>query len=220
MTTGRWLWISVRRYVLTAIIAWTIAASVTPALGGDPFLGEFALEMSVGLVGVPLLTIATTFVLVLLSGRRFEPPTGGPLRIRGGWMVVLPLLVLLPAALLMPLHYLIVLGAQFAYVIWILPCDDALDTADVLRSLADPAVPAHQRARIARAVAELRTRPVVEALVAAAEDEEPEVAEAALASLCAIWQHDGVVGEDLLLKLTDRNQVHVRALGVKVRSPW
>ncbi|MFJ8563738.1 HEAT repeat domain-containing protein [Streptomyces sp. NPDC093514] len=220
MTTGKWLWISVRRYVLTALIAWTVAASVTPALGNDPFINEFALEMSVGLVGIPLLTITTTFVLILLSGRRFEPPTGGPLRIRGGWMVVLPWAVLLPAALLMPLQYLIMVGAQFAYVIWVLPCEDSRDTANVLRMLADPAAPAEQRARIAQAVAELRTRPVVEALVAAAQDEEPEVAEAALTSLCTIWQHDGVVGEDLLLKLTDQDQDRVRALGVKVRSPW
>ncbi|MFD8891818.1 HEAT repeat domain-containing protein [Streptomyces sp. NPDC059566] len=120
----------------------------------------------------------------------------------------------------MPLRYLIMVGAQFAYVIWVLPCEDSRDTANVLRMLADPTVPAEQRARIAQAVAELRTRPVVVTLVAAAQDEEPEVAEAALTSLNAIWQHDGVVGEDLLLKLTDQDQDRVRALGVKVRSPW
>ncbi|MGW7440771.1 HEAT repeat domain-containing protein [Streptomyces sp. NPDC054849] len=220
MTTGKWLWISVRRYVLTALIAWAAAASVTPALGDDPFAEEFALEMRVGLVGVPFLTIVTMFVLVLLAGRRFEPPTGGALRIRGGWMVVLPLGLLLPAALLMPLQYLIMLGAQLAYVVWVLPCEDARDTANVLRSLADPAVPAEQRARMARAVAELPTRPVVEALVAAAGDKEPEVAEAALTSLCTIWRHDGVVGEDLLLKLTPHDQDRIRTLGIKVRSPW
>ncbi|MFG2339814.1 hypothetical protein [Streptomyces yangpuensis] len=220
MTTGRWLWISLLRYVPTAAVAWAAAAMVGPALGGAPFAEEFALQMRVGLIGVPLLTLATTFVLVLLSGRRFEPRMGGGLRVPGGWMVVLPLVPLLPAALLLPLQYLVIAGAQLAYVIWVLPCGDARDTADVLRSLADPAVPVERRVLIARAVAELRTRPVVEALVVAAGDEEPEVAEAALASLSAIWVHDGIVGEDLLLKLTPQHRSHVRALGVKVRSPW
>ncbi len=220
MSTGKWLWISLRRYVLTALLAWVIAASVLPALGDEPFAEEFALEMRVGLVGVPLLTIATMFVIVLLGGRRFEPPTGGPQRIRGGWMVVLPLALLLPMGMLMPLQYLIMVGAQLAYVVWVLPCEDARDTANVLRSLADPAVPAEQRARMARAVAGLRTRPVVEALVLAAADEEPEVAEAALESLCTIWRHDGVVGEDLLLRLAPQDQDRVRALGIKVRDPW
>ncbi|MGZ9933001.1 hypothetical protein ACXNSR_24375 [Streptomyces sp. NC-S4] len=126
----------------------------------------------------------------------------------------------LPAALLMPLQYLIMVGFQFAYLIRILRCEDARDTAEVLRSLSDAAVPAEQRARVAHAVAGLRTRPVAEALVAAAQDGEPEVAEAALASLCAIWRHDGVVGEDLLPRLADRDQDRVRALGVKVRGPW
>ncbi|MBT2458090.1 hypothetical protein [Streptomyces sp. ISL-86] len=54
----------------------------------------------------------------------------------------------------------------------------------------------------------------------AATDEEPEVAEAGLEALCTIWQRDGVVGEDLLLRLRPQAQVQVRALGVKVRSPW
>ncbi|MFJ6785825.1 hypothetical protein [Streptomyces yangpuensis] len=220
MTTGKWLWVSVLRYVPTLVIAWAAAAMVTPAFGDDPFAAEFALEMSVGLVGVPLLVIETTFVLVLLAGRRFEPWTGGGVRIRGGWMVVLPLVPLLPAALLVPLQYLIIVSAQLAYVIWILPCGDSRDMANVLRSLADPAVPVERRARIARVVAELRTRPVVEALVAATGDEEPEVAQAALASLSAMWVRSGVVGEDLLLKLAPEHQEHVRALGIKVRSPW
>ncbi|KOU26404.1 hypothetical protein ADK52_09385 [Streptomyces sp. WM6372] len=220
MSTGKWLRISLRRYVLTAVLAWVTAASVLPALGDEPFAEEFALEMRVGLVGVPLLTIATMFVIVLLSGRRFEPPTGGPVRIRGGWMVVLPLLLLLPVGMLMPLQYLIMLGAQLAYVVWVLPCEDARDTANVLRSLADPAVPAEQRARTARAVAQLRTSPVVEALVLVAADEEPEVAEAALEGLCTIWRYDGVVGENLLLRLAPQDQDRVRALGIKVRSPW
>ncbi|MFD5622218.1 hypothetical protein [Streptomyces yangpuensis] len=221
MTTGKWLWISVLRYVPTALIAWAAAAMVTPALGDDTSAEEFALQMRLGLIGVPLLTIATTYVLVLLAGRRFEPRTDDDLlRIRGGWMIVLPLVPLLPAALLAPLQYLIIVSAQLAYVIRVLPCGDARDMADVLRSLADPAVPAERRVLIAGAVAELRTRPVVEPLVAAAGDEEPEVAEAALASLSAIWVHDGIVGEDLLLKLTPEHRSHVRALGIKVRSPW
>ncbi|MGW6878475.1 hypothetical protein ACWGHA_39805, partial [Streptomyces xanthophaeus] len=94
------------------------------------------------------------------------------------------------------------------------------DTADALRSLADPAVPAEQRARTARAVAGLQGRPVVEALVQTSADADPQVAEAGLETLCTIWRRDGVVGEDLLLKLDPQAQNRVRALGVKVRSPW
>ncbi|MBT2408898.1 MULTISPECIES: hypothetical protein [unclassified Streptomyces] len=160
------------------------------------------------------------FVIILLAGRRFEPPTDGAQRIRGGWMVVLPVVPLLPVGLLLPLQYLIMVGTQLAYVLRALPCQDARDTADVLRSLADPGVPAEQRASIARAVGGLRSRPVLDALVNAATDEEPEVAEAGLEALCTIWQRDGVVGEDLLLRLRPQAQVQVRALGVKVRSPW
>ncbi|MFD3467132.1 hypothetical protein ACFWWM_12305 [Streptomyces sp. NPDC058682] len=133
---------------------------------------------------------------------------------------MLPLVLLLPVALLVPLQYLIVLGAQLVYLVWVLPCQDARDTADVLRSLADPAVPAEQRARTARAVAGLHGRPVVEALVQTSADAEPEVAEAGLETLCTIWRRDGVVGEDLLLKLDPQAQDRVRALGVRVRSPW
>ncbi|MEV6688180.1 hypothetical protein AB0N28_23005 [Streptomyces sp. NPDC051130] len=220
MSTGKWLWISLRRYVLTALLAWVTAASVRPALGDELFTDEFVLEMRMALVGVPLLTLATMFVLVLLADRRFEPPTGGAQRIRGGWMVSLPLLLLLPVGMLVPLQYLIVLGAQLAYVVWVLPCEDARDVANVLRALVDPAVPVEQRARMARAVAGLRTSPVVEALVLATADEEPEVAEAALEGLCAIWRHDGVVGENLLLRLAPKDQDRVRALGIKVRRPW
>ncbi|MFF1560882.1 hypothetical protein [Streptomyces sp. NPDC058279] len=65
----------------------------------------------------------------------------------------------------------------------------------------------------------LRTSPVVEALVLAAADEEPEVAEAARRA-CTIWRHDGVVGGNLLPRLAPKGQDRVRALGVKVRSPW
>ncbi|WP_330261011.1 hypothetical protein [Streptomyces sp. NBC_00539] len=220
MSSGKWLWTSLRRYVLTIVLAWVAAASVLPALGDEPFIEEFALEVRVGLVGVPLLTVATMFVLVLLAGRRFEPPTGGAQRIRGGWMVILPLLLLLPVGMLIPLQYLIMLGAQLAYVVWVLPCEDARDTANVLGSLVDPAVPAELRARTARAVAGLRTSPVVEALVLAAADEEPEVAEAAMESLCTIWRHVGVVGENQLARLAPKDQDRVRALGIRVRSPW
>ncbi|MGW6708467.1 hypothetical protein ACWGDE_26730, partial [Streptomyces sp. NPDC054956] len=129
------------------------------------------------------------------------------------------MLLMLPAGLLVPLQYLIMLGAQIVYVLWVLPCQDARDTAVELRSLADPAVPAEERARIARGVAGFRSRPAVEALVAAANDEEPEVAEAGLETLCVIWRRDGVVGEDLLLKLGPQAQERVRGLGIKVRSP-
>ncbi|MFD4240286.1 hypothetical protein ACFWP3_01490 [Streptomyces sp. NPDC058525] len=220
MSTGRWLRVSLQRYVLTALVGWAAAAAVLPALGDEPFGSAFALGLRAGLVGVPLLTLATMFVITLLAGRRFEPPDGGIERIRGGWMVVLPLAPLLPVGLLAPLQYLIVVATQLVYACWVLPAQDRHDTAGVLRSLADPAVPAGQRARIARAVGELRSRPVLEALVNAATDEEPEVAEAGLETLCTIWRRDGVVGEDLLLKLHPHDQDQVRGLGVKVRSPW
>ncbi|MFD6115599.1 hypothetical protein ACFWG0_36700 [Streptomyces yangpuensis] len=186
---------------MTAALGWVAAALVLPVLGDDPFWASFGAGLGLGLVVVPLLTVVTMFVLVLLAGRRFEPPAGGPSRIRGGWLIVLPLVLLLPVAMLVPLQYLIVLVAQLVYLVWVLPCQDARDTADVLRSLADPVVPAGQRARVARAVAGLRGRAVVEALVQASADAEPEVAEAGLESLCSIWRRDGVVGEDLLLKL-------------------
>ncbi|WP_159050823.1 hypothetical protein [Streptomyces sp. IMTB 1903] len=217
MSTGRWLWVCLQRYVMIAALGWVAAALVLPVLGEDPFWASFGAGLGVGLVAVPLLTVVTVFVLVLLAGRRFEPPTGGPSRIRGGWLIVLPLVLLLPVALLVPLQYLIVLGAQLVYLVWVLPCQDARDTADVLGSLADPAVPAGQRAR---AVAGLRGRAVVEALVQASADAEPEVAEAGLETLCSIWRRDGVVGEGLLLKLDPQAQDRVRALGVRVRSPW
>ncbi|WP_329375837.1 hypothetical protein OG625_00575 [Streptomyces sp. NBC_01351] len=220
MSTGRWLWVCLQRYVMTVAVGWVAAALVLPVLGDDPFWASFGAGLGAGLIVVPLLTVVTMFVLVLLAGRRFEPPTGGPSRIRGGWLIVLPLVLLLPVALLVPLQYLIVLGAQLVYLVWVLPCQDARDTADMLRSLADPAVPAEQRARMARAVAGLQGRPVVEALVQTSADAEPEVAEAGLETLCTIWRRDGVVGEDLLLKLDPQAQDHIRALGVRVRSPW
>ncbi|WP_405419517.1 hypothetical protein [Streptomyces erythrochromogenes] len=220
MSTGRWLWVCLQRHVMTAALGWVTAALVLPVLGDDPFWASFGAGLGVGLIVLPLLTAVTMFVLVLLAGRRFEPPTGGPSRIRGGWLIVLPLVLLLPVALLVPLQYLIVLGAQLVYLVCVLPCQDARNTADVLRSLADPAVPAEQRARTARAVAGLQGRPVVEALVHASADTELEVAEAGLDSLCTIWRRDGVVGEDLLLKLDPQAQDRVRALGVRVRSPW
>lgn len=193
---------------MTGALGWVAAALMLPVLGDDPFWASFGAGLGVGLIGVPLLTTVTMFVLVLLAGRRFEPPTGGPSRIRGGWLIVLPLVLVLPVALLVPLQYLIVLGAQLVYLGW------------VLRSLADPAVPAEQRARMARAVAGLQGRVVVEALVQASADAEPEVAEAGLETLCTIWRRDGVVGEDLLLKFDPQAQDRVRALGVRVRSPW
>ncbi|MET9697796.1 hypothetical protein ABZY31_12840 [Streptomyces sp. NPDC006529] len=220
MTAGSWLWVCLRRYVMTASLGWISAALVLPVLGDDPFWASLGAGLGAGLIVVPPLTVVTMFVLVMLAGRRFEPPTGGPSRIRGGWLIVLPLVLLLPVALLVPLQYLIVVGAQFVYLVWVLPCQDARDTADVLRSLSDPAVPADRRAGMARAVAGLRGRPVVEALLQTSADAEPEVAEAGLESLCTIWRRDGVVGEDLLLKLDPRAQEYVRALGVRVRSPW
>ncbi|MER6778685.1 MULTISPECIES: hypothetical protein [unclassified Streptomyces] len=217
MSTARWLRISLQRYVLTVLLGWAAAVAVLPR-NEDPFSESFVLGMQTALVGVPLLTIATMFVIVLLAGRRFEPPTGGVERIRGGWMVVLPLVPLLLPGMLMPLSYLIMVGTQLVYVFWVLPCQDGRDTADVLRSLGDPAVPAEQRARIARAVGGVRSRLVVETLVAAANDEETEVAEASLETLCSVWKRDGVVGEDLLSRLHPQAQEQVRALGVRVRG--
>ncbi|MFE2481469.1 hypothetical protein, partial [Streptomyces sp. NPDC059389] len=73
---------------------------------------------------------------------------------------------------------------------------------------------------IARAVAGLRSRPVMEALVDAATGKEPEVAEAAPETLCTMWQRDRVVGEDLLLRLHPSDGARIRALGVRIRSPW
>lgn len=221
MSTGRWLWAALWRYVLTALVGvGALAAVLTSTEEGAAGL-EFALGLRVVAVGVPLLTIATMCVIVPLAGRRFEPPTGGAQRIRGGWMVLLPLVPALPLALIAPHLYVILLVTQLVYVIRVLPCQDARDTADALRSLADPAVPAADRARIARAAGELRrSRPAVESLVAASADDRPEVAEAALDTLCAIWRRDGVVGEDLLLRLPAPGRERVSALGITVRAPW
>lgn len=119
-----------------------------------------------------------------------------------------------------PHLYLILLATQLVYAVWVLPCGDSRATAGVLRSLADPEVPAQERARIAREVGELRSRPVVESLMGAAVDRDPEVAGAALESLYGIWRRDGVVGEDLVLRLPEQGREQVRALGVRVRSPW
>ncbi|MGW7327852.1 hypothetical protein ACWGIU_04380 [Streptomyces sp. NPDC054840] len=222
MSTGRWLWVCLQRYVMTAALGWVAAALVLPVLGDGPFWASFGAGLGMGLIVGSLLTLVTMFILVLLAERRFEPPAGGASRIPGGWLIVLPLILLLPVALFgfVLLQYLIVLGVQIVYLVWVLPCQDARDTADVLRSLADPAVPAEQRARMARAVAGLQGRPVVEALVQTSADAEPEVAEAGLETLCTIWRRDGVVGEDLLLKLDPQAQDRVRALGVRVRTPW
>ncbi|MFB7979797.1 hypothetical protein [Streptomyces vinaceus] len=219
MTTGTWLRISLQRHVLTSLLGWAIAVAVLPR-ADDSFGEVFVAGMRLGLIGVPLLAIATMFVIILLAGRRFEPPDGGIQRIQGGWMVVLPLLLPLPAGMLMPLSYLVMLGTQLVYVFWVLPCQDARDTADVLASLTDPAVPAEQRVRIARAVAGLRSRPVMEALVDAATGEEPEVTEAALETLCTVWKRDRVIAEDLLLRLRPDDQDRIRALEVRIRSPW
>ncbi|WP_328300610.1 hypothetical protein OG389_24565 [Streptomyces sp. NBC_00435] len=220
MSTGQWIVAALWRYVVTAMVGVGALAAVLAATEGLTD-GVFSLGLRVVLVAVPLLTVATMAVVLPLAGRRFEPPTGGAQRIRGGWMVVLPLVPALPLLLIGPHLYLILLVTQLVYVVLVLPCQDARDTAEALRSLADPDVPAEQRARIARAVGELRrSRPVVESLVGAAADTAPEVAEAALESLYGIWRRDGVVGEDLLLRLPAQGQDGVRALGVRVRSPW
>ncbi|MFB6517758.1 hypothetical protein [Streptomyces sp. NPDC056401] len=220
MSAGKWLWTALWRYVVTALagvgaVAWAVAAMEKGAAGV-----EFAMALRLVVILVPLLTVGTMLVIVPLAGRRYEPPSGGPIKIRGGWMVLLVLVPALPLLLIAPHLFLILLATQLAYVTAVLPYSDARDTADVLRSLADPEVPAERRAAIARAVGTLRTRPVVEALMGAAVDPDPEVAEAALESLYGIWQRDGVVGEDLLLRLPEQGREQVRSLGVKVRSPW
>ncbi|MDD9378663.1 hypothetical protein M8Z33_18750 [Streptomyces sp. ZAF1911] len=220
MSAGKWLWTALWRYVVTALagvgaVAWAVAA-----MDKGPVGAEWAMALRLELVLVPLLTVGTMLVIVPLARRRYEPPSGGPIKIRGGWMVLLVLVPALPLLLIAPHLFLILLATQLAYVTAVLPYSDARDTADVLRSLADPEVPAERRAAIARAVGTLRTRPVVEALMGAAVDQDPEVAEAALESLYGIWQRDGVVGEDLLLRLPEQGREQVRSLGVKVRSPW
>lgn len=219
MSTGRWLWTALWRYALTAAVGVGTLAAVLGATEGLTD-GVFSLGMRVVLVAVPLLTVATMAAVLPLAGRRHEPPSGGPLRIRGGWMVLLVLVPALPLLLIAPHLFLILLATQLVYATRVLPCEDARATEAVLRSLADPEVPAEQRAGIARAVGTLRTRPVVESLMGAAADRDPEVAEAALESLYGIWRRDGVVGEDLVLRLPEQGREQVRALGVRVRSPW
>ncbi|MFE4262662.1 hypothetical protein [Streptomyces sp. NPDC056883] len=220
MSAGKWLWTALWRYVVTALagvgaVAWAVASMEKGAAGV-----EFAMALRLVLILVPLLTVGTMLVIVPLAGRRYEPPSGGPFKIRGGWMVLLVLVPALPMLLITPHLFLILLATQLTYVTAVLPYSDARDTADVLRSLTDPEVPAERRVAIARAVGSLRSRIVVEALMGAAADQDPEVSEAALETLYGIWRRDGVVGEDLLLRLPEQGRERVRALGVKIRSPW
>ncbi|THA58030.1 hypothetical protein [Streptomyces sp. A1136] len=72
MSTGRWLRVCLQRYVMTAALGWVAAALVLPVLGDDPFWASFGAGLGAGLIAVPLLTVVTMFVLVLLAGRRFE----------------------------------------------------------------------------------------------------------------------------------------------------
>ncbi|MCX4780806.1 hypothetical protein [Streptomyces sp. NBC_01264] len=219
MSTGKWLVAALWRYVVAAAVGVGVLALVLGATEGLTD-GVFSLGLRVVLVAVPLLTVGTMLVIAPLAGRRHEPPSGGPMRIRGGWMVVLVLVPALPLLFIGPHLFLILLVTQLGYAAFVLPCRDARDTAQALRSLTDPEVPAERRAEIARGVAALRTRPVVESLMGAAVDRDPEVAEAALESLYGIWRRDGVVGEDLVLRLPEQGREQVRALGVRVRSPW
>ncbi|MFF3013233.1 hypothetical protein [Streptomyces sp. NPDC057939] len=125
MTTGRWLRVSLLRHLATAAVGWTAAALVLPALGNGPFAHELLDGMLLGLVVLPLIAIGTLFVLALLHERRLEPPDGGAARIRGGWTLLLPLAPLLPAVLLAPLQYAIMLCAQAVYIVWVLPREDS-----------------------------------------------------------------------------------------------
>lgn len=219
MSTGKWLVTALWRYVVTATVGTGALALALAATDGFTD-GVFSLGLRVVLLAVPLLTVGTMLATVPLAGRRYEPPSGGPLRIRGGWMVLLVLVPALPLLLIAPHLFLMLLVTQLVYATFVLPCGDSRDTADALRSLADPQAPAEHRAGIARAVGTLRSRPVVEALMGAAADKDPEVAGAALESLYGIWKRDGVVGEDLLLRLPEQDRDQVRSLGVRVRSPW
>ncbi|WP_405489303.1 hypothetical protein [Streptomyces sp. NBC_00096] len=222
MSTGRWIWAALWRYVVTAFVGVGAVVAVVAAAesGVRVRILDFELALRVLAVAVPLLTVATMAVILPLAGRRFEPPTGGPLRIRGGWMVVLPLVPALPMLLFVPHLYLILLAAQLGYVILVLPRQDSRATAELLRLLADPEVPAGQRAGIAQAVGTMRTRPVVESLMGAAVDRDLEVADAARESLYGIWRRNGVVGEDLVLRLPEEGRERIQALGVRVRIPW
>ncbi|MER5488820.1 HEAT repeat domain-containing protein [Streptomyces sp. NPDC002812] len=219
MSTSKWLVTALWRYVVTAAVGAGALALALAATEGFAD-GVFSLGLRVVLLAVPLLTVGTMLATVPLAGRRYEPPSGGPMRIRGGWMVLLVLVPALPLLLIAPHLFLILLVTQLVYATFVLPCGDSRDTADALRALADPELPAEHRARIARAVGSLSSRPVVESLMGAAADKDPEVSEAALESLYGIWRRDGVVGEDLVLRLPEQGREQVRALGVKVRSPW
>ncbi|MFJ4776694.1 hypothetical protein [Streptomyces sp. NPDC088762] len=121
MSTARWLRISLQRYVLTALIGWAVAAAVPHGMGDQPLSETFAVGMGVGLIGVPLLTFATLFVITLRLGRQPESVTGDPQRLQGAWMIVLPLAPLLPVGLLVPLQYLIIVSTQFVYAGLVLP---------------------------------------------------------------------------------------------------
>ncbi|MCM1968010.1 hypothetical protein [Streptomyces sp. G1] len=219
MSTSKWLVTALWRYVVTATVGAGALALALAATEGFAD-GVFSLGLRVVLLAVPLLTVGTMLATVPLAGRRYEPPSGGPMRIRGGWMVLLVLVPALPLLLIAPHLFLILLATQLVYATFVLPCGDSRDTADALRALADPEVPAERRVEIARRVGNLRTRPVVESLTSAAVDRDPEVAEAALESLYGIWRRDGVVGEDLVLRLPEQGREQVRALGIRVRSPW
>ncbi|MFJ6794993.1 hypothetical protein [Streptomyces sp. NPDC091268] len=230
MSTGRWLVACVVRHLGVASAGWAVAMTLLP--GSESFFSRFADGMRAGLVVLPLLTLATLFVVTLLADRRFEPPTGSAARIRGGWMILLPLLLLLPAALLVPVQYAVMVAAQAVYVVFVLPCPDARAAAAVVRRVGDPALPAAERIRAAAALEPFATRPVLEALTTAVAGPwpgsdvppdpapDPEVAGAALETLIAIWRREGAAGEDLLRRLPEQARQRVLAQPIKVRSPW
>ncbi|MGW7117142.1 hypothetical protein, partial [Streptomyces xanthophaeus] len=59
MSTGKWLWLCLRRYVLTVVPGGVAAALVLPVLGDDPFWGALGAGLVAGLIAGTLLTVVT-----------------------------------------------------------------------------------------------------------------------------------------------------------------
>lgn len=211
MSTGRWLWVCLQRYVMTGALGWVAAALILPVLGDDPFWASFGAGLGVGLIGVPLLTTVTMFVRpagrsavraadrrsLADPGRLADRAASGPAAARG------------PARAT-------AVSDRARRAVRVPGVGAALPGrprhgggAALTRRPGRPCGAAGPDGAGGRGTAD---RVVVEALVQTSADAEPEVAEAGLETLCTIWRRDGVVGEDLLLKLDPRAQGRVRAL--------